>query len=160
MRTQGMGWLPSMYPWIFWTSSGLVLPWTTWWQPQQVATDGMPASTERSAEKWQNWQFMFACPGSLPAWRSCGNAMGWTEAASAASPASPAPTCKKAKPPRVYMPTRRMISLCVYIEGKVLNKAVRRLAAQARGEGEPLVPIAFDDRNIPRNTGSTYRIEP
>ena len=48
----------------------------------------MPASTDRSAEKWQYWQSMASWPGSEPACVLWGNAMGCTVGALAGVPAA------------------------------------------------------------------------
>jgi hypothetical protein len=71
------------------------------WQPMQEATGGIPASIDRSAEKWQYWQSIL----KSPAWVMWGNAMGWTDVVAGGGGAvSPSCDWTKARVAKAAMP--------------------------------------------------------
>ena len=60
----------------------------------QSETGGMPASTERSAEKWQYWHDIVNCPACV----SCGNWIGWEVGSSSPTWATGVSTGGRLKP--------------------------------------------------------------
>jgi hypothetical protein len=69
------------------------------------ATEGIPASTDLSAEKWQYWQSIWNSPSWLPAWVLWGKAMGWMDVAvMSGAGGSPSWDCTNARVAKAAMP--------------------------------------------------------